>query len=118
MVQFWTKLRLRSPAPFQAEHWCDTRSDVAMKFMKIKSRKAELYMISVSTIKGLRPIYVTKKQLAKLNALPVGKEIFLSRCYCLLRGDFHVLRTKSGLQYMPNPYRQRDDEGLAFLFEA
>ncbi|HZT34385.1 MAG TPA: hypothetical protein VFA15_00585 [Nitrososphaera sp.] len=87
--------------------------------MKIKSRKAELYMISVSIINGIRPIYVTKKQLAKLNALPVGKEIFLSRYYCRLSGDFHVLGTKSGLQYMPNPHRNLgDDDGLTRLFEV
>src|SRR5437879_6561936 len=81
--------------------------------MKIKNRKAELYMINVSIINGaIRPIYVTRKQLAKLNALPVGKEIFLSRCYCLLNGDFHVVRTNNGLQYMPKPHLQHDEEGL------
>jgi hypothetical protein len=87
--------------------------------MKIQCRKVELYIISVPMLNRVsRPIYVTKKQLAKLNALQVGKEIFLSRFYCLLRGEFRVLRTKDGLQYMPNPYSQRDDEGLAAFFEA
>jgi len=87
--------------------------------MKIRFRKVELYMIYVPTInRTSRLIYVTKKQLEKLNALPVGQEIFLSRFYCLLGGDFHVLRTNDGRQYMPNPHSQRGDEGLAAFFEA
>jgi len=59
--------------------------------MKIRFRKVELYMIYVPTInRTSRLIYVTKKQLEKLNALPVGQEIFLSRFYCLLGGDFQA----------------------------
>jgi hypothetical protein len=76
-----------------------------MELMKIQRRKVDLYKIIVPMINGCcRYIYVTKKQLEKLNALPVGEEISLSRLYCYLGGDFHVLRTKDGLQYMPNPY--------------
>ena len=86
--------------------------------MKIQRRKLQLYVIHVHDINRIiRRIYVTRKQLAKLNALPVGKEIFLSRAYCLVRGDFHVLRTNHGLQYMPNPHLQRGDEGLVAFFE-
>jgi hypothetical protein len=33
-----------------------------------------------------------------------GKEVFLSNRYCQIAGDFWVIRTNDGLQYMPNPY--------------
>jgi hypothetical protein len=87
--------------------------------MKLHRRKLELYMIYVPIInRTFRFIYVTKRQLAKLNALPVGEEIFLSRFYCLVGGGFHVLRTNHGLQYMPNPHHQRGDEGLSASLET
>jgi hypothetical protein len=88
-----------------------------MKIMKIQRRKLELFMINVPMInRTSRNIYVTKKQIEKLNALPVGKEIFLSRFYCYFGGDFHVVRTSNGLQYVPNPWNQRDDEGLGSFY--
>jgi len=65
-----------------------------------------------------RIIYVTKRQLEKLNALPVGKEIFLSQFYCYLGGEINVLRTNNGLRYVPNAYCHRDSDGLAAIFEV
>jgi len=77
--------------------------------LKIKNRKVELRQIAVPMIgKTLRIIHVTPKQLEKLNAIPVGKEVFLSQYYCQIGGDFWVIRTNDGLQYVPNPYRVSD----------
>jgi hypothetical protein len=74
--------------------------------VKIKNRKVELCQIAVPMIaKTLRIIHVTPKQLEKLNAIPVGKEVFLSQYYCQIGGGFQVIRTNDGLQYVPNPYR-------------
>ena len=74
--------------------------------VKIRNRKVELRQIAVPMIGNtLRIIHVTPKQLEKLNALPVGKEVFLSLYYCQIGGDFWVIRTNDGLQYVPNPYR-------------
>ena len=79
--------------------------------MKIKNRKVELCQIAVPMIgKTLRIIHVTAKQLEKLNALPVGKEVFLSLHYCQIGGDFQVIRTNDGLQYVPNPYRPLESD--------
>jgi hypothetical protein len=91
-----------------------------VKTLKIKKRKVELYRISVPIInRTYRDIYVTKKQLDKLTALHVGREIFLSRFYCLIGGDFHALRTNNGLQYMPNPHRNVEkDDGLGAFYEV
>ena len=77
--------------------------------MVIKNRKTELYKVTVPMFGWtVRNIYVTRKQLAKLNSIQVGKEAFLSRRYCQLGGDFWVIRTRDGLQYMPNPYSTSD----------
>lgn len=91
-----------------------------MKTLKIQRCKIELYRIKVPIInRTSRAIYVTKKQLDKLNALPVGREIFLSRFYCLVGGAFHALRTNNGLLYMPNPYSHVEkDDGLAAFYEV
>jgi hypothetical protein len=79
--------------------------------VKIRNRKVELREIAVPMIGNtLRIIHVTPKQLEKLNALPVGKEVFLSLYYCQIGGDFWVIRTNDGLQYVPNPYRVSDDD--------
>jgi hypothetical protein len=70
--------------------------------VKIKNREVELRQISVPMIGNtMRIIHVTPKQLAKLNAIPVGKEVFLSQYYCQIGGDFWVIRTNDGLQYVP-----------------
>ena len=46
--------------------------------VKIRHRKVELRQIAVPMIGNtLRIIHVTPKQLEKLNALPVGTEVFL-----------------------------------------
>jgi len=58
--------------------------------------------------KTLRIIHVTPKQLEKLNAIPVGKEVFLRQYYCQIGGGFWVIRANDGLQYVPNPYRVSD----------
>lgn len=74
--------------------------------MKIKNRKVTLHQITVPMGgRRLTVIHVTPKQLEKLNSIPVGKELFLSARYCPLGGDFWVIRTTHGLQYLPNPYR-------------
>ncbi len=74
--------------------------------MKIKNRKAALRRIYVPLGDGsFRPIHVTEKQLARLTRIPVGKEVFLSKRYCQIGGDFWVIRTNDGLQYMPSAYR-------------
>ena len=73
--------------------------------MVIKNRRQELHTVSVPMFgKTSTSIYVTRKQLAKLNSIPVGTEVFLSRRYCQLGGDFWAIRTRDGLQYMPSPY--------------
>lgn len=85
--------------------------------VKIKNRKVELCQIAVPMIaKTSRIIHVTPKQLEKLNAIPVGKEVFLSQYYCQIGGDFQVIRTKDGLQYVPNRYRPLESD--ASLLEA
>jgi hypothetical protein len=58
----------------------------------------------------LRPILVTGAQLAKLNRLPLGTEVFLSRFYCYRGGDCRVIRTKDGLQWVPSPYGTNADD--------
>ena len=80
--------------------------------MKVKNRKMALLEINV-IIGGRtsRPILVTTAQLAKLDRLPVGKEVFLSRYYCYSGGEFLVIRTSDGLQYMPNPHRGDPTDG-------
>ena len=79
--------------------------------MKIKNRKVELRQIAVPMIGNTRRIiHVTPKQLEKLNALPVGKEVFPSLYYCQIGGDFWVIRTNDGLQYLPNPYSVSDND--------
>ena len=86
--------------------------------MKIKNRKVELCQISVSMFSStLKIIHVTRKQLAKLNSIPVGTEVFLSRHYCQVGGGFRVGRTSDGLQYMPNPYTASDSD-VALLRES
>jgi hypothetical protein len=85
--------------------------------LKIRNRQCELRRIAVPMIgKTLRVIHVTAKQLERLNAVPVGKEVFLSQHYCHIGRNFWVIRTNDGLQYMPNPYRASDTD--ACLLES
>jgi len=73
--------------------------------MVIKNRKHKLYKIAVPMFgRMFTNIHVTRKQLAKLSSIPVGKEVFLSRYYCQIGGGFWAIRTRDGLQYMPSPY--------------
>jgi hypothetical protein len=73
--------------------------------LKIKSRRLVLHKIVVTMCGGtLRSILVTPVQLANLNRVTVGTEFFLSRRYCYSADAFWVIRTKDGLQYMPNPH--------------
>jgi len=54
--------------------------------MKTKARKIERYVIRVHHVEDPRSsteILVTKKQLAHINAVPVGEPFFLSRFYCM-----------------------------------
>jgi hypothetical protein len=70
--------------------------------VKIKNRKVELCQIAVPMIaKTLRIIHVTPKQLEKLNAIPVGKEVFLSQYYCQIGGDFQVIRPMMAFNTYP-----------------
>lgn len=90
--------------------------------MRIKHRKVALRRIYVTLgDRSSRPIYVTDKQLAHLNRIPVAREIFLSNFYCHIGGDFWVIRTNDGLQYMPNPNphcgSQTDIQILESFFE-
>ena len=75
----------------------------------IKHRKIVLHKIKVP-IGGrtYRILLVTTRQLAKLNALPIGKEISLSRFYCYSGHQMNVIRTTDGLQFMPSPYHVRE----------
>lgn len=78
--------------------------------MKIKNRKMTLYRVGV--LMGRRTstsIWVTHAQLAKLNCVAIGKEIFLSNYYCYFGGNIWVIRSRDGLQYIP--YRHRPDQG-------
>jgi hypothetical protein len=74
--------------------------------MKIKNRRVILRQVNV-TIWGtmFRQILVTPAQLAKLNRVPVGEELFLSSYYCYAGGGFCAIRNDSGLQYISDPYR-------------
>jgi len=73
--------------------------------VRIKNRKVQLYRIMVPTFgRTLRIIFVTQKQLANLNSIAVGQEVFLSHRYCQIGGDFWVVRTTEGLQYIPSPH--------------
>ena len=80
--------------------------------MKVKNRKMALHQVNV-IIGGrmFRPILVTTAQLAKLDRLPVGKEVFLSRYYCYSGGEFWIIRTSDRLQYLPNPHRGNPADG-------
>jgi len=70
--------------------------------VKIKNRKVELRQIAVPLIGNtLRIIHVTPRQLEKLNAIPVGKEVFLSQYYCRSEGTFGLF----GLTTAFNTYR-------------
>ncbi len=83
--------------------------------VKIKNRKVTLRRICVPMgACTFIPIHVTDKQLARLNRIPVGKEVFLSKRYCQIGGDFWVIRSKDGLQYMPNAY-PGTKEGIGIL---
>jgi hypothetical protein len=79
--------------------------------MRIKNRKVALRRIYVPFGNGsIRCIHVTDKQLARLNRIPVGREICLSNFYCQIGGDFSVIRSNDGLQYLPNRYcRSQED---------
>lgn len=73
--------------------------------MKIKNRTVALYRICVAMGgRCFKIIHLTKKQLARLNKLTPGKEVFLSHAYCHVNGGFWVIRTENGLQYMPFPH--------------
>ena len=83
--------------------------------LNIKNRKVKLRRICVPLgARTFRPIHVTEKQLVHLNRIPVGQEVFLSNRYCQIGGDFWVIRTKDGLQYMPNFY-PGSKEGIGIL---
>jgi len=72
---------------------------------KLKNRKIVRYLVEVACggvgypLGTFRAIRLTKKQLEKLNRIPVGKEVFLSHFYG--GAGYWVLRTPDGLQYMP-----------------
>jgi hypothetical protein len=59
---------------------------------------------------------VTKKQLEHLNAIEVGKEVFLSHFYASQGGDCWALRTEDGLMYVPRMC-EHSDEGVEWLKE-
>jgi hypothetical protein len=77
---------------------------------KIKNHKIVLHRIRVAMGgRTHRTLLVTPCQLKKLNALPPGKEIFLTNFYCYSGGYMHVIRTSDGVQFMPNPYHTREE---------
>lgn len=86
---------------------------------KLKNRKIVRYVVKVEC-GGVgyppgtsRSIHLTKKQLEKLNRIPVGKEVFLS---CFYGGaDYWVLRTPDGLQYMPWMTGYNSEESTKWL---
>jgi hypothetical protein len=63
---------------------------------------------------GAQYLYVTKKQLEHLNAIEVGKEVFLSCFYASQGGDCWALRTEDGLIYVPWMH-ERSNEGVEWL---
>ena len=70
--------------------------------MKIKNRKCELRQIAVPMIgKTLKIIHVTPKQLEKLNAIPIGKEVFLSLYYCQIGGTFRLFGPRTAFNTYP-----------------
>jgi hypothetical protein len=83
---------------------------------KIKNRKITRYVINLwhSDGKTLQDLYVTKKQLEHLNAIEVGKEVFLSCFYASKGGGCWALRTEDGLMYVPW-MNERSDEGVEWL---
>ena len=85
---------------------------------KLKNRKIVRYVVRVEC-GGVghppgtcREIHLTKKQLEKLNRIPVSKEVFLSHYYG--GAGYWVLRTPGGLQYMPFMFRS-DSDGTKWL---
>jgi len=82
----------------------------------IKNRKITRYVIKLwhSDGKNLRHLYVTKRQLERLNAIEVGREVFLSHFYASQGGDCWALRTEEGLMYMPWMC-EHSDEGVEWL---
>jgi hypothetical protein len=59
--------------------------------MRIKNRAVALRRIEVPYGDGIgtiRCIHVTDAQLARLNRIPIGREIFRSNFYCHIGGDF------------------------------
>jgi hypothetical protein len=85
---------------------------------KIKNRKIIRYVIELwhSDGKTLQHLYVTKKQLEHLNAIEVGKEVFLSCFYASQGGGCWALRTGDGLVYV-RWMHDRSDEGVEWLKE-
>lgn len=83
---------------------------------EIKNRKITRYVIKLwhSDGKTLQNLYVTKKQLEHLNAVEVGKEVFLSCFYASQGGDCWALRTEDGLMYVPWMH-ESSDEGVEWL---
>jgi hypothetical protein len=76
---------------------------------KIKNRKILLHKVDVPTGgRTFKAVYLTPRQLQKLNAIPMGKELFLSRFYCHFGCDIWVIRTRDGLQFMPSPFHTRE----------
>jgi hypothetical protein len=81
----------------------------------IKNRRVSWHAITVPMGgRTSKVIYVTDKQLARLNAVPVGKEVFLSNAYCMI-GSGWVIRTVDGLQHMPFPSGASRDEDVCLL---
>ena len=85
---------------------------------KIKNRKITRYLIELwhSDGKTMQDLYVTKKQLEYLNAIELGREVFLSCFYASQGGGCWALRTKDGLMYVPWMH-ERSDEGVEWLKE-
>jgi hypothetical protein len=79
--------------------------------VNIKNKKMTLHRVDVIlTGRTLLPILVTPAQLRKLNRLPVGKEISLSKYYCYRGRESRVIRTRDGLQWIPSPYGRNPDD--------
>src|SRR5262249_47629649 len=84
--------------------------------LKIKNRKVELRQIAVPMIGNtLRIIHVTPKQLEKLNAIPVGKEVFLSRYYCQIGGTFGLFGPTTAFNTYRTPTAYRTMTCLSWI---
>ncbi len=88
------------------------------KLKKLSNRRIVLYVVSLDWGDGrtVSPILVTKKQLARLNRVPVWCQVFLSTRYIYRGESCHVLRTPDGLLRIPWMSRPEEIRNLEELY--